>query len=513
MKGETVSMENKVEEALSFIKSTLKKADLYYHAANIINFDLETICPPKGMEEEGEIAATLANEAYKLSKSKKFIEAVNLVFDNLDQIEDEFDVEVIKNLHRNYLQNKNISPSLSKKFSLIYNKSYIDWLNAKKEGKYSLFVPSLKKVREVNYIIINLSEEENKGETPYDYLLSFYERGMTSRDLDEIFNRCKERLIPLLEKIKKSNVKIRTDFLYRYVPIEKQEKVAKYLLETMGFDFSRGVLSTTEHPFTSGVGRNDTRVTTHYYEKLFCSNIYSVVHEGGHALFDQNQPRENFDHFLENKTMGMHESVSRFYENILGRSRDFVHLVYPKIQEILGDTLIDVSEEEFYRGINLVTPSLIRTEADEFTYTFHIIIRYELEKQIVNDKISLNSLNKLWNKKYQEYLGIKPRNDTEGILQDVHWSSGFGYFPTYAMGNFYNAMYFKKMKEEIDVSSLIRENRMSEILNWMKEKVFKKADRLDSKTWIKEITSRDFTPDDFLDYLEEKYTDIYELEN
>jgi carboxypeptidase Taq len=285
-----------------------------------------------------------------------------------------------------------------------------------------------------------------------------------------------------------------------------------YLLDVIGFDKTRGSWTLTEHPFTDGLWADDNRITTHFDPNAFASSMFSVIHEGGHALFEMMQPRENYAHHIfMNKTMGMHESVSRFYENRLGRSRAFVHLIYPKTREIFPQAMEDVSEEELYEALNVVQPSLIRTEADEFTYTFHIMIRYELEKLIVNTDVKTEDLPGLWNRKYEEYLGIWPANDREGILQDVHWSEGFGYFFSYAIGNMYNAMYYNRMKEDLDVDTHVRSGDFGTINKWMADHVFKKADRKDSMTWIREITGRDFTPDDFLDYLEEKYSALYEL--
>ena len=240
--------------------------------------------------------------------------------------------------------------------------------------------------------------------------------------------------------------------------------------------------------------------------------MYSTIHEGGHALFDQNQPREHWNHNITGgKTMGQHESTSRFYENIIGRSEAFIHLVFPKIKEIFGEVLADVSEREFYEAVNCVSPSCIRTEADEFTYIFHIMIRYEIEKAIVAGEVSIEDLPKIWNDKYEEYLGIRPANDAAGVLQDVHWTSGFGYFPTYALGNMYNAMYSNRMREEFDLNAAVAAGDFEKINGWMKEHVWKKADILAPADWIRDITGRELTPDDFLDYLEDKYSKLYEL--
>ena len=188
-----------------------------------------------------------------------------------------------------------------------------------------------------------------------------------------------------------------------------------------------------------------------------------------------------------------------------------MHFVYPKVCEVFPQVMADVSEREFYEAVNAVSPSLIRTEADEFTYTFHIIIRYEIEKALFAGEIKVEDIPALWNKKYQEYLGVCPASDREGALQDVHWTSGFGYFPTYAIGNFYNAMYYNRLKEEVDVNAAIREGNFAPLNNWMIGHVFDRADRLSPKEWIKDVTGREFTPVDFLDYLEAKYSELYEL--
>lgn len=288
--------------------------------------------------------------------------------------------------------------------------------------------------------------------------------------------------------------------------------MAEYLLKTIGFDFNRGAFSTAEHPFTTGIAKDDVRLTTHYYPNAFASSLFSIIHEGGHALFEQLQPAENFDYFIEgNKTMGMHESVSRFYENRIGRSAEFIHLIYPKCVEIFPEVFKDVSEKEFYEAMNVVEPSLVRTEADEFTYTLHVIICYEIEKLMVAKKIKIDDLPKIWNDKYEEYLGVRPQSDSEGVLQDVHWTSGFGYFPAYAIGNMYNAMYLNEMQKEFDLKAAVLAGDFAKINGWMSDRVWARADRESPKDWIKNITGRIFTADDFLDYLDEKYSNLYEL--
>ncbi|MDO4438375.1 MAG: carboxypeptidase M32 [Eubacteriales bacterium] len=518
-------MEKLYADKLQFVLKELDRAEDFSQMSHILNFDMETIAPEKGMEKQSELVAFLNNEEFRIRNSEEFISAAEYLYNNINELtikdadtvdilEKTYDrellIEMIKVLHRHYLKDKNISPKMNHEMSLAFNKAYLDWLKAKQNADYSLFAPQLEIISKMQNEAIMLREDRYSN--LYDNYLSDYDRGMLQEDIDKAFESCKNRLLPLLNRIKESKKKIRTDFMFREVSDDAQMKMAKYLLNVLGFDFERGTIATTEHPFSDTMGRDDVRVTTHFYKNNFASSIYSVIHECGHALFDQLQPESNFDHHIyTEKTMGMHESVSRFYENRIGRSREFIHLIYPEAKKIFSDILNDVTEEELYEAVNVVEPSLIRIEADEFTYTFHIIIRYEIEKLIVNGKIDINEYPSVWNRMYKELLGIEPQNDAEGILQDVHWTSGFGYFPSYALGNMYNSMYYKTMNQDLPVSEAVLNGDFKTINNWMREHVFAKADRLSSKEWIKDITGREFTAEDFLDYLEEKYSKLYEI--
>ncbi len=491
------------------MKKVLDEAGIFEHAYRVINFDLETICPPDAMEEQGDLVAYLANRRFHLLHSKKFLETAEYLHAHRKELSLQ-EKAMVDSFYRDYQWTKNITPAMDHRMNKVLNKAYVDWLGAKQDADYEKFAPSLLAVRDVELTKIRL--KENPKKSTYDNLLDIYEPGMTQKKLDECFGTCLERLVPLLQKIKKSKKVIRTDFLTRKVTDHAQETMAFYLLDLMKYDFHRGTFTTTEHPFTDALGRKDIRVTTNYDPDHFLSSMYSIIHEGGHALFDMLSPDEEWDyHYDSGKSMGQHESVSRFYENIIGRSRAFVDLIYDKTCEIFPDAMKGVSKEELYEGINRVETSLIRTEADEFTYIFHIIIRYELEKEIIGGKADIKKLPLLWKEKYEKYLGVTPGNDAEGILQDVHWSSGFGYFPTYALGNMYNAMYYNRMKKELDVPGLVRRGELGIINDWMTEHVFKRAALLDSDAWIKEITGQSLSPDDFLNYLEEKYGAIYGL--
>ena len=498
-----------MQEKLKRLKEILALLKKYEHALGIMYFDFETIVPKDAREEEAEILDFFSNEHFKISSSDEMKELTQYLYDNKDKIEDPLDVSLINKLYDKYQKIKNITPEFDLKMSNIFSRSYNTWLKAKEAKDYNLFKDVFKEVIDIEKEAVGY--RENKLPNYYDNLLNDCEEGLLQEDLDPFFKELKEGLIDLINKIKNSKHVIRRDFLNRKVPIHKQELFSKYLLELNGYNFNKGVLSTTEHPFTSDIAKNDARVTTHYHEDMVLSNIYSIIHEGGHAILMQNEREEDYEHFINDYvTNGMHESVSRFYENIIGRSKEYVHLIYPKFIEIF-DEFKDISEQELYEAINIVEPSLIRTEADEVTYGLHIIIRYEMEKMICNNQIQVEDIPSMWNKLYKDYLGVDVHNDAEGVLQDVHWTSGFGYFPSYAIGNCYNAMYLKRLEKELPFKELILKGDFKTINQWMKDNVFVHANVLTPKEWIKELTDESLSPKAFLEYLNNKYKEIYRL--
>ena len=503
-----------VQEDLALIKELLGEAENYWHAESIVSYDRETVCPPDALEEKGDLMAFLERKAFEIRKSPAYTEALTRLHLALKEHEESVpegpDRDMIRLWYRLMTEDEKVTPEMAEHFSKVSGKAFADWLQAREKEDYSLFSDSLSALIDENRRIAVLKGGEDKD--PYDTMLDEYERGMDRAQLDEIFGACRERLVPLIEKVGKSKKVIRTDFLSRKVTVPAQKEMSEYLLCLIGFDRRRGTIGEVEHPFTDGFTARDVRITTHYFEDGFCRNISTVMHEGGHALFEQNQPEISYAYFLRpGKTTGMHESVSRFYENRIGRSRAFTDLIYPKTAELFPEAMDGVSPEQFYEGINAAGPSLIRVDADELTYTMHVIIRYEMEKKMIAGQISRDEIPAVWNDLYEKYLGIRPANDREGVLQDVHWTRDFGYFPGYALGNIYNAMYYNRMKEDLDPEAEIRSGDLSRIGNWMKEHVYLKADRQTPKEWIRDITGRDLTPDDFLDYLEEKYGTLYEI--
>ncbi len=508
-------MKDKIKEQMNKVMKTVDKENVCLHAARLITMDLYTICPEAAMEKEGELIAELEKQAFEMRNDRDFVDAVSFLYDNNSEL-NEYEKALVGYYTRKRLYEKNLTSKTAYEFSKTEKKAFEDWSQAKENSDFSLFKNSFKDVISVNRKKAELREktpeEEALFKDDYDVLLDFYDRGMTTGKLDECFSLIKDRIIRLINDISKSPKQIRTDFLYRPVKEESQKKAAEYLHKVLGLPPERTVISTSKHGFSLRIDEDDVRLSTSYNSDCFLSNIYTVIHEAGHSLFELLSPKEdNIYGIYENKTTGMHESVSRFYENILGRSEAFIQFIYPGLKEIFPEILGDVTQRQLYEAVNFVKPGLIRVDADEVTYTLHILIRYELEKEIFLNKADPEDLPDLWNKKYAEYLGLMPQNDSEGILQDIQWTSDFGYFPVYCLGNFYNTMYYKKMAGEVDLEELLKNGDFERINEWMADNVFKKADILSPEQWIEDITGEALTPIPFIEYLEEKYKKIYML--
>jgi carboxypeptidase Taq len=346
----------------------------------------------------------------------------------------------------------------------------------------------------------------------YDAMLNQYEEGMDSATIDRLFEELKAGLIPLVDKILSAKQPDDSKF-HRYFDIDSQKKVQKLLLDYIGFSWDKGTVGESEHPYTLNFCSKDVRITNHFHEDDVLSAMFSAIHEGGHAIFEQNVDPK-LDHTVAGSCcyMGLHESQSRFYENVLARNENFWIPIYGKIQELLPG-LSDVSCEEFAREVNHVRNSFIRTEADEVTYCLHIIIRYEIEKAIFRDGVSVEELPKLWNEKMQEYLKITPQNDTEGILQDMHWSDGsFGYFPTYLLGSIYDGMFLDALEQDLgSVDAILKEGRIREITEWLNRKIHVYGSTRLPKDVIEAVCGKEVSAEPLLRYFNEKYTKIYNL--
>ena len=487
----------------------LDEIEAYSRCVGKVAFDMECVAPEEGIEPAGADMAVLGKRIFAMTHAPGYVRLLQELHADSDGLT-EIQISAVEHLYDDWRKTKNIPPALSYEMDLAANAAYGDWLKAKKEDDFSLFRDSFAKVIENARRAVLLRDEQ--GATVYDTLLDDYEKGGNIRQMDAFFDALKERIIPLVRRIAEEGKPIREDFMSRRVSIPLQEDFSRRLLELEGLKKSRLVLMTTEHPFTDHYGDKDVRVTTHYYEDNFISNIFSTLHEGGHALFMQNEPEELYrEHASDRMSSAMHECISRFYENIIGRSEAFIHYLHPVLTEITGETFADVGERELYEAVNVARPGLIRMEADELTYCLHILVRYELEKAFVNGEITVDEIPELWKQKYREYLGVEVPSDTLGCLQDVHWTGSYGYFPSYALGNAYGAQILHTMEKEFDVFADVRKGDLSKIGEWLTQRVFPFASLSTPDEWIRRITGEGLNTSYYLDYLEKKFRPLYGL--
>lgn len=494
------------EKTFNKFKDYLKKIDYLNSTEAVLYWDMRTVMPRQGVPYRGEVLSYISEQKYNMLTSDTMKYYIDY-FESIDDL-DIVTKACYKNCKKVYDKQKKIPKDRYIAYTLAASESEAAWEEAKEEKNYEKFKPHLQK-------IINFQKEfvEYLGYTDdkYNTLLDDYEPGITASKLDVIFSQLRDAIIDILNKIKESKTKINTDFLKGSFDNKDQEKLSLYILDKMGYDMGRGALGETMHPFTIKMGSDDVRLSTHYYQDDFKSALYSCIHEGGHGIYDQNIDKNLYGTLLsEGASMGIHESQSRFYENIIGRSLEFWKYFYSETKKIFPQ-FNNVSVEDFYKAMNEVKPSLVRTESDELTYSLHIIIRYELERELINGTISVDGARDQWNKKYKDYLGVTPKDDSEGILQDMHWSDGsFGYFPSYALGNLYGAQFLHKMEQDIpDLYSNIENGSLLIIKEWLNKNIHKYGSLYKPEELIKSVTGEELSSKYFIDYLYKKYSKIY----
>ncbi|MGL4730025.1 MAG: carboxypeptidase M32 [Clostridium sp.] len=502
-------MEQKYKSQIGKLKEVVKKINYFSYISGLAYWDMAVNMPKEAGESRGETLGFLSSEVYKLVTND---ETYKLLCE-LEKISDLTLEEkaMVRNLKEESDKTKKIPEDMYKSFSVDAAKSGMAWEEAKAKSDFSIFMPHLEKMVDYKRKFANFYGYEKH---PYDALLNEYEMGMTVEKLDVVFASLRDEIVKILSKVKQSKVNINEDILKGNFSIEKQKKLEKYLLDLIGYDhINKGRIDSSEHPFTINFSNKDVRITNHYHEDNFYSAMYSAIHEGGHAIYEQ-QINDNLEEYgiQGGASMGIHESQSRFYENIIGKSKAFLNLVYPKIQEIFKE-FKDVSFDDFYKACNTACPSLIRTEADELTYSLHVIIRYEIEKELIKGDIEVKDLKEIWNNKYEEYLGIRPQNDSEGILQDMHWSDGgFGYFPSYALGNIYGAQFLNvALKDMPNLYSEIEKGNLNEMKSWLKENIHQYGQLYKPVELLEKVTGEQLDSKYFVEYLQNKFKDIYEF--
>ena len=494
------------ENAVKAFRDVQRKLHAYYHAMGLISYDTMTTGPSDASEGRGVTLGILSEAAYELETCKETKDLVTFLLEHRDELNPQARREAEKfNEGSEYVSS--IPTKEYTEYEMLLNKSQEVWKNAKSANDFASFAPYLKKIVETN---IRFAKYYRPDQDVMDTLLGRYEKGLTTKELDSFFGSLRARIVPLLKKIKEVP-QIDDAFLHQYFPKDKQEEFSDYLMEVMRIDRSHCTIGETEHPFTTNFNKNDVRITTHYYLNDLTNSMYSVIHESGHATYELNSGDQyEYTCLAGGVSMGIHESQSRFFENYIGRSREFCSLIFPKVCELFPGQMKGKTAEDFYRGVNKSEPSLIRTQADELTYPLHIMVRYEIEKLLLTGKIDVDELPRVWAEKMDEYLGIEVPDDTRGVLQDSHWGGGMlGYFPTYALGSAYGAQFLDSMQKDIDVFGSVAKGDLSPIIGWLTDKIYKHGSMIDPKPLFEAAVGKPFDPSYFTEYLEKKYGELY----
>ncbi|MBS4217350.1 carboxypeptidase M32 [Bacillus sp. FJAT-49711] len=488
----------------------VKKMQAYEEALELIYWDLRTGAPKNGVEQRSQVIGVLATEHFQMSTSEEMAAYIASLSSKQDELT-EIGKLTLKECKKQYEKNKKIPADEYEEYVVLQSNAEHVWEQARAASDFEMFKPYLEKLVAFNKKFI---EYWGYSGNKYNTLLDMYEPGVTVDIIDQVFGDLRDVIIPLVRKITASQNKPKTEFLFQHFPKNKQKEFSIKILEQMGYDFNSGRIDETVHPFATGLNPGDVRVTTRYDEEDFRMAVFGLIHEGGHALYEQNISKDLIGTPLCSGTsMGIHESQSLFYENILARDRAFWECNYELLKEYADGQFNQISLDDFYRAINEAKPSLIRIESDDLTYALHIIIRYEIEKGLFNDEIQVEDLPKVWNEKYEEYLGIRPSNDAEGVLQDVHWSGGsFGYFPSYALGYMYAAQLKNAMLKDLpNYEELLRTGELLPIKNWLTEHVHQYGKTKEPLEIIKLATGEGLNAKYLAKYLEEKFSQVYQL--
>ncbi|GIO06626.1 carboxypeptidase M32 [Brevibacillus reuszeri] len=502
-----------LEKQVSAFRELAKKIVSYGHTLAVLDWDMRVNGPSKGMESRAEMIGVMSGEHFKLLTSKEMESYLADLSepDTLASLDPVIRGSVLE-FKKEFEKNQKIPVDRYQENVVLTAQSATVWEQARAKNDFAMFRPYLEKVIAMQIEFIDYWGK--RGNNVYDTLLDHYESGMTVSQLDNMFGLLREKTVPLLQAISNSAHQPDTSFLTKFFDEKQQEEFGRRIIAKLGYDFQAGRLDRSVHPFCTTFGSRDVRITTRFDPHFFNMALFGTIHEAGHAMYEQNISPDLFGTPLGTGTsMGIHESQSRFWENVVGRSLPFWKHFYKDLTAEFPSQFAGVDAGQFYRGINQVKPSLIRVEADELTYNLHIMIRYEIEKGLINKTYEVADLPEIWKQKMSDYLGIEVPTDKEGVLQDVHWSSGlFGYFPTYSLGNVYSAQFLHALKKEItDFDELIEHGEFTPIRSWLVDKIYQYGKLKSPNELLQDITGELTNASYLVDYLENKYKQIYQL--
>ncbi len=500
-----------MKEKLDRLKVLLAEITDMQRALALLGWDQQVYMPRGGAEDRGNILSTLSAMGHDMATTEELgelLETLKPYAATLDPDSD--DACIILRSARDYERNRKVPTSYVAEFAKVTTLGQSAWEEAKEKSDFALFRPHLEKT-------IELRREYSGFFAPYEHvydpLLEDFEPGLKTKDVQEVFSKLRPEQIKLIQAIKEKP-QVDDSFLKLTYDQKGQWDFGVEVVKAFGFDFNRGRQDVSVHPFTTSFGIDDVRITTHFLPERVTSAIFSTMHEGGHAMYEQGVAKSLRRTLLASgASMAVHESQSRMWENLIGRSKPLWKHFFPRLQEIFPAQLKNVSLVAFYRAINKVEPSLIRIEADEATYNLHIMLRMELEIALMEGSLQVKDLPLAWNARMQEFLGLTPPNDRKGVLQDVHWSGGMlGYFPTYALGNLISAQVWEKMNAQLpDVDAQIEQGNFAEILGWLRENIYRHGAKFEPQDIVQRVTGSKIRPEPYMNYLNHKYSEIYDL--
>jgi carboxypeptidase Taq len=479
---------------------------------SLLGWDERTKMPPAGGAYRAEQISYLAGLIHQRETTPEVGDWLSELADSPLAADPHSDTGAdIVNFKRDYDRRTKLPQSLVEELAKLAVLGQQLWVEARKANDFPRFRPILERT-------IELKRQEAAAigydDVPYDALLDEYEPGAKTAEVARVLGGLREQLVPLVAQIAASPRRPNLDVLKRRFAIDRQDQFGRRAAEAIGFDLQQGRLDVTDHPFCTDIGPRDVRLTTRYDEHFLPGALFSTLHEAGHGIYEQGLPRDRYGLPTgQAVSLGIHESQSRMWENLVGRSRAFWEHFFPHAQATFPESLADVSLDDFYFAINDVRPSLIRTESDEVTYNLHILIRFELELALLNDELPVAELPAAWNAKYREYLGIEPPTDSDGVLQDVHWSSGaLGYFPTYSLGNLYAAQFFEQASRELgDLASMFRRGEFLPLRDWLRQHIHSHGRRYPAAGLAQRVTGSPLSHDALLRHLRRKFGPLYNL--
>ena len=500
-----------MKEKLDQLKTKLAEISDLGQAAALVGWDQNTYMPPGAAEARGNQQAILARIIQEWSTAPelgKLLEELAPYTDSLDPDSDE--ARLIKVSTRDFHKATCVPVDWVVEFNQVTAVAFQAWVEARQKSDFPHFQPHLEKVVELRKRYATFFPGVDH---PYDALLDDFEPGMKTADVKAIFNTLRPQQVELLQAIA-AKPQVDDSFLHQPFDEKKQWDFGVEVISKFGYDWEHGRQDKAPHPFTQSAGRTDVRITTRVYPEFLNPMLFGTMHETGHALYALGSaPALDRTGLDGGASLAVHESQSRMWENLVGRSLPFWQHFYPRLQEVFPSQLGAVPLEKFYQGINKVQPSLIRVEADEATYNLHIMLRLEIEIALLEDKLKVKDLPEAWNSRMEEYLGITPPDDARGVMQDIHWANGyFGYFSTYALGNLVSAQLWEKVNQDIpDLADQIRAGKFEALLTWLRTKIHEHGRKFEPQELVQKVTGSSIDPAPFMRYLRNKYGEIYHL--